>query len=43
VALLHEGELLDAAVEPVPAESHDVPVDVAVTPQRCLRLPPRHG
>ena len=41
VALVHDGEVLDAAVEPVPADRHDQPVDAAVTPQRCLRLPRR--
>jgi len=39
LALVHEGEVLDAAVEPVPVGAHDLPVDAAVTPQRCLRLP----
>jgi 5-formyltetrahydrofolate cyclo-ligase len=42
LAMVHEGELLDAAVEPVPTEGHDVGVDAVVTPRRCLRLPPRH-
>jgi len=41
LALVHDGEVLDAAVEPVPAEPHDLPVDAAVTPRRCLRLPRR--
>jgi len=41
VALVHDGEVLDAAVEPVPAGSDDQPVDAVVTPQRCLRLPRR--
>jgi 5-formyltetrahydrofolate cyclo-ligase len=41
LALVHDGEVLDAAVEPVPAGPHDQPVDAAVTPQRCLRLPRR--
>jgi 5-formyltetrahydrofolate cyclo-ligase len=41
VAMVHEGEVLDAAVEAVPAEPHDVPVDGALTPLRCLRLPGR--
>jgi 5-formyltetrahydrofolate cyclo-ligase len=40
-ALLHEGEVLDAAVEPVPAEAHDQPVTAVVTPCRYLRMPPR--
>jgi 5-formyltetrahydrofolate cyclo-ligase len=43
LALVHESEVLDAAVEPVPAGPHDRPVDAAVTPRRCLRLSlPRH-
>lgn len=41
IALVHDGEVLDAAVEPVPAEPHDLPVDAVITPQRCLRLPRR--
>jgi 5-formyltetrahydrofolate cyclo-ligase len=40
-ALVYEGEVLDAAIEPVPAEPHDRPVDAVITPLRCLRLPPR--
>lgn len=40
-SLVHEGEVLDAAIEPVPVEPHDLPVDAVVTPHRCLRLPPR--
>jgi 5-formyltetrahydrofolate cyclo-ligase len=40
-ALLHDSEVLDAAIEPVPAQAHDLPVDAAITPHRCLRLPPR--
>jgi 5-formyltetrahydrofolate cyclo-ligase len=40
-ALVYESELLDAAIEPIPAQPHDVPVDAVVTPHRCLRLPPR--
>ena len=40
-ALLYESEVLDAAIEPLPVEPHDVPVDAVVTPHRCLRLPPR--
>jgi 5-formyltetrahydrofolate cyclo-ligase len=38
IALVHEDELLDAAVEPVPVEPHDQPVHVVATPRRCLRL-----
>ena len=40
-ALVYESELLDAAIEPIPAQAHDIPVDAVVTPHRCLRLPPR--
>jgi len=40
-ALVNESEVLDAAIEPVPAEPHDRPVDAVITPNRCLRLPPR--
>jgi 5-formyltetrahydrofolate cyclo-ligase len=39
LALVHESEILDAAVEPVPTEAHDLPVDAVITPHRCLRLP----
>ena len=41
LAVVHDDEVLDAAVEAVPAEPHDVPVDGALTPLRCLRLPGR--
>ncbi len=41
LAVVHDEEVLDAAVEAVPAEPHDVPVDGALTPLRCLRLPGR--
>lgn len=41
LAVVHDEELLDAAVEALPAEPHDVPVDGALTPLRCLRLPGR--
>jgi 5-formyltetrahydrofolate cyclo-ligase len=41
LALVHEGEVLDAAIEPIPVEPHDLPVDAVVTPHRYLRLPPR--
>ena len=37
-ALVFDGEVLDAAVEPVPAEPHDRRVDAVITPRRCLRL-----
>ncbi|MGZ4602494.1 MAG: 5-formyltetrahydrofolate cyclo-ligase [Kineosporiaceae bacterium] len=40
-AIVHEEEVFDAAVEPLPSQPHDVPVDGAVTPLRCLRLPGR--
>jgi 5-formyltetrahydrofolate cyclo-ligase len=40
-ATVHETEILDAAVEPVPTEPHDRPVDAVLTPNRCLRLPSR--
>lgn len=36
VALLHEGELVDA----LPHEPHDVPVDVAALPSGLVRLGP---
>ena len=38
IAVVHEDEVLDAAVEPVPAEPHDGLVDAVVTPLGCLRL-----
>jgi 5-formyltetrahydrofolate cyclo-ligase len=38
LAVVHDNEVLDAAIEPIPAEPHDVPVDAVVTPHRCLRL-----
>lgn len=38
VALVHDDEILDAAVEPVPAAAHDCSVDLAATPSRVLRL-----
>jgi 5-formyltetrahydrofolate cyclo-ligase len=40
-ALVYESELMDAAIEPIPAQPHDIPVDAVVTPHRCLRLAPR--
>jgi 5-formyltetrahydrofolate cyclo-ligase len=40
-AVVHDEEVLDASVEPLPSEDHDVPVDGALTPLRCLRLPGR--
>jgi 5-formyltetrahydrofolate cyclo-ligase len=41
LAVVHDDEVLDAAVEAVPAEPHDVPVDGALTPLRWMRLPGR--
>jgi len=38
VALLHDDEVLDAAVEPVPAEPHDVRVAHVATSTRLLHL-----
>jgi 5-formyltetrahydrofolate cyclo-ligase len=40
-AVVHDEEVLDASVEPLPSQDHDVPVDGALTPLRCLRLPGR--
>jgi 5-formyltetrahydrofolate cyclo-ligase len=40
-ALVFESEVLDAAIEPVPAQPHDRTVDGVITPRRHLRLPPR--
>lgn len=41
-AVVYDGEVLDAAIEAVPAEPHDQPVDAIITPHRCLRLQPGH-
>jgi 5-formyltetrahydrofolate cyclo-ligase len=41
LAVVHDDEVLDAAVETLPAEAHDVPVDGVLTQLRCLRLPGR--
>jgi len=38
VALVHDDEVLDAGVEPVPAEAHDVRVSHVATPGRWMRL-----
>jgi 5-formyltetrahydrofolate cyclo-ligase len=38
IALVHEDEVLDAAVEPVPTEPHDQLVHAVATPRRCLRV-----
>jgi 5-formyltetrahydrofolate cyclo-ligase len=43
LAVVHDSEVLDAAVEHIPAEPHDIPVDAIVTPHRCLRLTHRRG
>jgi 5-formyltetrahydrofolate cyclo-ligase len=40
IAVVNVPEVLDAAVEPVPAEPHDRRVDAVVTPRGCLRLEP---
>lgn len=40
-AVVYDGEILDAAIAPLPVEPHDQPVDAVITPHRCLRLPPR--
>jgi 5-formyltetrahydrofolate cyclo-ligase len=39
VAVLHDEELLDAAVEPVPALPHDRHVDAVLTPSRWVTIP----
>lgn len=39
-AVVYAGEVLDAAIEPLPTEPHDQPVDAIITPHRCLRLLP---
>jgi 5-formyltetrahydrofolate cyclo-ligase len=38
IAVVHEGEVLDAAVEPVPDEPHDVRVHAVVTARGYLRI-----
>ncbi len=38
VAAVHDDEVLDAAVECLPSEPHDLGVDVVATPSRWLRL-----
>lgn len=38
LAAVYEREVFDAAVEPVPAECHDVPIGAVITPSRVLRL-----
>ncbi len=43
VAIVHEAEVLDAAVEPVPVQPHDRPVHIVATPRRCLRITSRPG
>lgn len=37
-AVVHDSEVFDAAIVPVPVEPHDVPVDAILTPHRCLRV-----
>jgi 5-formyltetrahydrofolate cyclo-ligase len=39
---VHDSEVFDAAVEPVPEDPHDVLVDAVITPTRILYLP-RHS
>ena len=39
LGVVHDREVLDAAVEAVPAGPHDVPVDAVLTPTRVLFLP----
>lgn len=41
IAVVHDDEVFDASVEPLPSEPHDVPVDGALTPLRRMRLPGR--
>jgi 5-formyltetrahydrofolate cyclo-ligase len=36
---VHDCEVLDAAVEPLPDEPHDVPVDAVITPSHILYIP----
>jgi 5-formyltetrahydrofolate cyclo-ligase len=36
---VHDSEVYDAAVEPVPEESHDIPVDAVITPSHILYVP----
>ncbi len=38
IAVVHEDEVLDAALAPLPMQPHDVRVHAVVTPRRCLRL-----
>ncbi len=38
VAVVHDGEVVDAAVEPLPDEPHDIRVDAVVTPKGFLRI-----
>ena len=40
LALVHDEELFDAAVEPLPVAPHDVPVGGVVTPTRWMRFDP---
>jgi 5-formyltetrahydrofolate cyclo-ligase len=43
IALVHDGEIFDAAVDPIPAEPHDCVVDGIVTSRRYLPLHPAVG
>ncbi len=38
IAIVYDGEVLDAAVQPIPVDAHDRAVDAVVTPVRCLRI-----
>ena len=38
IAIVHDREVLDAAVQPIPVEPHDRRVDAVVTPVRYLRI-----
>lgn len=42
IAVVNVTEVLDAAVEPIPTERHDRPVDAVLTPRGCLRLDIAH-
>ena len=43
IALVHDGEIFDAAVDPIPAEPHDCVVDGIATSRRYLPLHPGVG
>lgn len=38
VAAVYEREVFDAAVEPLPTEDHDIPIDAVITPSHVLHL-----